>query len=110
MNLAPTDVVRAAIGTFDVVAASRAASLELGRDARPGERDVFRILGARQVAQAAATSFGLSPVVGVVVDGLHVASMLGLAVAGPDRFRRGALVQTAIGTAFLIAGVVRIRR
>lgn len=69
------------------------------------------MLGARQVLQAAVTRSEPGPVVlvgSVATDVAHAASMLGLAaVAG--RWRRAALVDAALASAFAAAGVLAVR-
>ncbi len=62
----------------------------------------MRVLGARHLAQTVVEAVGPWPTVGylgVGTDGLHALSDVGLAVLAP-RWRRGALVDTAIATAF----------
>jgi hypothetical protein len=83
-----------------------AAPAAVGRVAGldPGDRRALvavRVLGARELAQSAAAATG-SPALrtaGGWVDGLHAASMVGLAAASP-RYRRPALVAAALATAW----------
>jgi hypothetical protein len=81
-------------------------------------RTVARILGVRQLAQAAASGRALAPdigtqdraallTLGALVDVLHAASMLGLAVVDPPR-RRAGLADGLIALAF--AGDALARR
>lgn len=68
-----------------------------GRRADEAETVVARVLGARQLLQAAAV--GRWPHragrIGAVADGLHALSMVALAVARP-RYRRPALASAAV--------------
>jgi hypothetical protein len=69
-------------------------------------RAVVRVLGARHLAQAAMVAWRPVPGVlalGVVVDMLHSASMIALAVADPSR-RRVALTDGLIAAAFAVDG------
>jgi hypothetical protein len=75
-------------------------------------RTVARVLGARQVAQAAVC--GLAPTRGLIqagaaVDGLHASSMLALAGAEP-RLRRALLAETVIAAALASAAATGLRR
>jgi hypothetical protein len=75
-------------------------------------RAVARVLGARQVIQAAVC--GLAPRRGLIqagaaVDGLHAGSMLALAGAEP-RLRRALLAETAIGAVLASAAATVLRR
>jgi len=74
-------------------------------------RKVVRVLGARQVAQAVATGRAPTPAVlwlGAEVDVAHAATMIGLA-AVERRYRRAALVDAAIATAFALMGAAAAR-
>lgn len=73
---------------------------------------VARVLGARQLAQAAIC--GLAPTrrliaAGAAVDGLHGASMLALAGAEP-RLRRALLAETVIAAALTSATAAILHR
>lgn len=76
------------------------------------ERAVARVLGARQVAQAAVC--GLAPTRGLIqaggaVDAVHAASMLALAGAKP-RLRRALLAETAIAVVLALAAAVGVHQ
>jgi hypothetical protein len=73
---------------------------------------IVRLLGARSVVQAGTVL--LRPTRGVVlagaaVDGLHAASMIGLAVRSPSH-RRPALVSAAVAVGSAVAGVATAPR
>ncbi len=72
---------------------------------------VARVLGARQVAQGVVTVARPDPTVaglGVVVDVLHAASMVGLAAV--DRGRaRGALTEAAVAATWAALGYASLR-
>jgi hypothetical protein len=75
-------------------------------------REVLRVLGARQVAQALVT--GRAPTAAVLwlgaeVDVAHATSMVALA-AIDRRYRRPALVDAAVATAFALAGAAAAGR
>lgn len=72
---------------------------------------VARVLAARQVLQAGLLLRTPTPAalgVGAAVDGLHAASMVGLAVLDGRR-RPAALLDAAIASAFAVAGVLAAR-
>jgi hypothetical protein len=72
---------------------------------------VLRVLGARHLAQTVFEVVGSQPAVrylGVGVDALHGLTAVGLAVVDP-RWRRGALIDTAIATSFAVATAVTVR-
>jgi hypothetical protein len=76
------------------------------------ERAIARVLGARQLAQAAVC--GLAPTRGLIqasaaVDGLHAASMLALASAKP-RLRRALLAETEIAVSLALAALAGVHR
>ncbi|HLI58060.1 MAG TPA: hypothetical protein VKV21_00205 [Solirubrobacteraceae bacterium] len=75
-------------------------------------RTFARVLGARQVAEAALVGPGASARrirVGAAVDGIHALTMV--ALAGLDRRRRRlATVNALIASALALAGVVELRR
>ena len=67
---------------------------------------VVRVLGARHLAQGLAglvTARRATALLGVGVDGLHAASMVGLAVRH-RRHRRGAAASALVALAFALAG------
>lgn len=73
---------------------------------------VARVLAARQVLQAGLLLRNPGPMalaLGAGVDGLHAASMLGLA-AFDARRRRSALLDASIAAAFAVSGALAARR
>ena len=67
---------------------------------------VVRVLGARHLAQGSAGLVGSGPSssrLGAVVDGLHAASMVGLAVLDREH-RRAATTSALMALAFALAG------
>ncbi len=68
------------------------------------------VLGARQLVQARLDASGaFSPAADAAVDGIHVASLLGLAVVRPHR-RRQALLGAAHGLVWAVADAALRRR
>jgi len=104
------DVVRAAVGSAELMAAAKVFRLESGKKPRPSEVTTAKVLGVRQLLQATAQAGAGLRRTGVVVDGLHALSMVALAIWGPTRLRRAALVQTVFATGFALAGVAESRR
>lgn len=75
-------------------------------------RTFTRVLGARHIAQALLTGGEPTPRAlrwGVVVDGVHALTMLGLAAVDPPR-RRAAMLNAAAATGFAVAGAVAATR
>ncbi len=104
--------VRAAYGCLQLARpdalAAHLASQPLDR---PG-RIVARVLGGRHLLQAAITGAAPTPTVarlGGVVDALHSASMVALAVVSATR-RRTALTDAAVAGAFAAGGFVAAGR
>lgn len=100
------NVIRALYATVLLTRPGPIVGAALGRP--PDERTevVVRVLGVRQLAQAAAvTGVGGRRAMraGVVVDGLHAASMVGLAAVDRRR-RRAALIDAMVALAFGVAG------
>jgi hypothetical protein len=98
-------LVRLAWGGALVAAPARIVVLLGGADT-PASRAVERTLGARHLVQAGVelAAWPAGRRLGVVVDGLHAAS--GVGWAGVDaRWRRPALLDAAITSAFALAGV-----
>lgn len=102
----PADLVRLTAGIADLALPAAMAATELG--SRPLARDVviFRVLGARQVVQAAVTARTGWGALGAAVDVAHFASMLPV-VALSARWRRAAAVQACLACGFAIAGLRR---
>ena len=75
-------------------------------DATPGPRLVMRILGSRQLVQAAIERRfgGAARETGVVVDLLHGSTSIGFAVMRP-RWRRPALIDGAVAAGFAVLGI-----
>lgn len=105
------DTVRVALGTAEAVAPEALAALENGRRGDSVTVRVHRVLGVRQIVQGAATAAAGSAGarrIGAVVDVLHAASMVLLAVLDPGR-RRAALVQAATAGCFAAIGAAAAR-
>jgi hypothetical protein len=105
-------VVRAGYGAVQLAVPGLLAGRLLGQPPDPRARMVARVLGARQLAQAglsgpAPTAAALA--LGVEVDALHAASMIGLAVLS-RRWRPAALASAAVAAGFATAGVLATRR
>lgn len=105
--------LRAALGTAYLAVPQWIPGLLLGVRLDPRARLVVRILGARQLLQAAvlriAAPSRLALRLGSVVDALHAASMLSLA-AFDDRRRRAALGDAAVASSLAAAGWVQAHR
>jgi hypothetical protein len=72
----------------------------------PSAVAVLRVLGARQLVQAAATAAvptGAVARLSAAVDALHAGTGVGLALASP-RWRRTAVLDAAVATAFAAVG------
>jgi len=93
MNGTSLELARTVTGLVNVVQHERPNAARRG----------LRIAGTRHVVQAALTLAvpGLR-VVGVLVDGLHAVSMLGVAI-GSRRYRRAALTQATLAIGFAAA-------
>lgn len=112
------EATRAAYGLCQLAFPSMIFRLALGHQPDRRVRAVVRILGARHLLQAlvvGAAPFSRSLHLGAgVVDSLHSASMVGLAVT--DRRRRRAAALDAViaglfaGTEFGLSGGIRPRR
>ncbi len=71
---------------------------------------MLRFLGWRQIAQATVTAMAGGRRLGVVVDALHAASMIALAIWGPAALRRAAVSESVVASALAIWGGSVIRR
>jgi hypothetical protein len=111
-------LLRGAYGVALCATPGAVLGLAGGPPASRRARTVARILGVRQLAQAAVSGRALAPdigtedraallTLGALVDVLHAASMLGLAVVDPPR-RRAGLADGLIALAF--AGDALARR
>lgn len=100
-------VVRAGWGTLQLLFPQMVARCLGIRDADRPTVQVARVLGARQIIQALASSRPTYPVLalGVEVDLLHAASMAGAALMFPSR-RRAAITDAALACTFAVAGAV----
>jgi hypothetical protein len=104
--------LRAGYGAVQLAVPAWSAEQRLGGPLDPATLRVVRVLGARQVTQAALVlAFPAEPLagLGVGVDALHALSMLPLAVA-TARWRRPALVSGLTAAAFAVAGALAARR
>lgn len=104
-------VVRAGVGVFHLACPGAFAHQLIEGQLSDGARNVVRVLGARQVAQALAS--GRTPTravlyLGAEVDIAHATSMIVLAVIG-RRYRRAALSDAAVAAAFAVAGLAAAR-
>jgi hypothetical protein len=111
-------LLRGAYGLALCAAPGTVIGLAGGPPASRRARTVARVLGVRQLAQAAASGRALAPDIGTedraalltlsaLVDALHAASMLGLAVLDPPR-RRAGLADGLIALAFAAEAVARL--
>jgi hypothetical protein len=110
-------VLRGAYGVALCAAPGAVLGLAGGPPASRRARTVARVLGVRQLLQAVAAEAALAPgtgsedrvmllAVGALVDTLHAASMLGLAVLDPPR-RRAGLADGLIALAFAADALAR---
>ena len=100
------EVLRGAWGAALLAAPDRILSAIQGVRVDTKSRVIARILGARQLSQAALSGFRPSPEVlamGVWVDTVHALTALGLALVDCDRARAG-LTDTAIAGLWATAG------
>ena len=107
-----TSVVRAGYGVALLCVPGPMITAVTGAPASGRVRAVARVLGARQLAQAAVC--GLAPARGLVqagaaADGLHAASMLALAGTEPT-LRRALVADGAIAAAFASVATTSLRR
>ncbi|MDQ1530265.1 MAG: hypothetical protein QOE37_370 [Microbacteriaceae bacterium] len=99
-----TDLVRLAGGSANLLMTTAVASRQLGGP--PNQRDltVFRVLGVRQVLQAWAMAGTDLRALGAIVDLLHLATMLPVALLS-RRWRRAALLQAAMAAGYAVEGL-----
>ena len=98
---------RAGLGAAHLAFPGLGGRLLLGGPFGDSARTVVRVLGARQIAQTAASWVRPTPAVlrlGAEVDALHCASMLVLAILS-RRWRRPALASAAIAGMLARAGL-----
>jgi hypothetical protein len=106
------DLVRAAIGVVDLVAAPAVAPLELGHPADDVTVAAYRVLGARQVVQALLTRATGGPGsrrLAGALDVLHAGSMVLIALFDPPR-RRAAVIQCVVASTFAAAEFAAARK
>lgn len=99
--------LRAAWGVLLLAAPARVLGAMERTDQTRAQRVVARILGARNVVQAAVAWGVGGPGIrreGAVVDGIHALTSLGTAAAS-RRWRRLALTDAAIAAGLAVAGV-----
>lgn len=104
-------VVRAGYGMVELAAPGLLAERLLGQRLDPPARLIARILGARHLAQACLSGPAPTAAVlalGVEVDALHTASMIGVAVLS-RQWRPAALINAAAATGFATAGGLATR-
>lgn len=104
-------VIRAGYGLLQLTAPGLLAAWVAGRPLDSQARLIVRVLGTRQLAQACASGPAPTAAVlalGVEVDLLHAASMLGLAAIS-RRWRPVALASAAIAAGFAAAGSLAVR-
>jgi hypothetical protein len=95
-------MVRAGYGAALVVVPGRVLAAVGAGDAGRGLATVARVLGARELVEAAMLQFRSSARSAArSVDTAHVATMVGVAAAGPD-LRRVALASAAVDAALAI--------
>jgi hypothetical protein len=102
---------RAGVGIVDLVFPDTLVGRLIDGQLSDRGRKVVRVLGARQVAQAllsGRTPTGAVLYLGAEADVAHAATMIALAVL-ERRYRRAALCDAAIATAFAVAGVAAVR-
>ncbi len=102
----PADLVRLTVGIADLALPAAMAAAELGSRPLPRDLVIYRVLGARQVVQAAVTARTGWGALGALVDVAHLASMLPV-VAFSARWRRAAAVQAGFACVLAIAGLRR---
>lgn len=101
-------VLRAGYGILLLVAPGPVIRVYTGHRADRLTRAVTRLLGSRHLVQGLCTAgrpTALVLALGVEVDLVHVASMLGLAILDRQR-RRAGLVDAVAASCFAIAGTV----
>ena len=104
--------MRAGDGAVQLLRPAYSAEQLLGGPLDPGAVAAVRVLGARQLAQAAVSVAAPSApllALGAGADGAHALSMAVLALADP-RWRRPAMVSGLIAAAFAAGGATAARR
>lgn len=102
---------RASWGTALLLSPSSVICAATNASADGPTRTVARILGARQLVEAALTGrrhYQGAILVGAAVDATHAATFAAVALIRPDR-RRLALTNVATATAFAVAGLLESR-
>jgi len=108
--VAALELIRGGYGALQLALPGLVADRLLAHRFDPRGRRVARVLGARQLVQALGFGRPSYPVlaVGVEVDLLHAASMLGLGLVDRRR-RRVALADAVIAGSFALAGIAAAR-
>lgn len=101
--------LRAGWGMLLIAAPSETLRAVAGTAPHPVARQVARLLGARELAQAFLINNQRRAMIGSAVDELHAASMVALAVSQP-KWRRLALASAAIAGAFGATTWINARR
>lgn len=108
---AALSAVRGAVGVCELGWAPQTARLVRAPDTPGRTPMVIRVLGGRQVVQAVATQLRTTPTVlvsGAVVDCLHAASLIALALA-KRRWRRAAISEAVLAICGAIVGAAAAR-
>ena len=104
--------VRTGYGAVQLMRPAYSAEQLLGGPLDPGAVAAVRVLGARQLAQAAMSVAAPSArllALGAGADGAHALSMAALALAD-HRWRRPALVSGLTATVFAVGGALAARQ
>lgn len=105
------DILRLGMGVSELIAPGKSAALQMGSTPEHHEIVIARVLGCRQAGQAALSIItGRFRGAGMTVDIVHAGSMIALAVFGPVRTRRAAVIQTVIGGGFAAMGFLTAHR
>lgn len=105
-------IARSIVGAAELFAPDRLLRAVAGQDTDSRARQVTRVLGTREILQAAVTAVQPSRRVlvgGATVDALHAASMVGLGVLNVRR-RREALTSAAVAGLFTMWQLVMSSR
>ena len=109
--MSTTQTIRAGWGLLQLAAPGLVADRVLPAPLDHRATVVARLLAARQVLQAGLlrNPGPMALALGAVVDGLHAASMIGLAAFNARR-RRAALLDASIAATFAVSGALGARR
>ena len=103
--------IRAGLGAAHLVVPGLVGGLLVGRALDHRARVIIRVLGARQLAQAAATAVQPTAAVhalGAEADAAHALSMVTLGLLS-HRWRRAAFADAVLAAGFAVAGVAAAR-